>query len=151
MGSSFFANCPDFSTMSTVHFFCVLCGNALQTSADSRYDLLKCTCCSRHVPVPRPVNGPGNASNYPPVFPPDVLGLLVKFKCTTCGGVLHADARYEGHAVVCSTCNAHTAVPRWSNTPAWTLPVARASAPALSEEEIDFLRGGETGKPEAAA
>ena len=157
----FFGATPSFYVMSTVHFYCVLCGSALQTSADSRYELLKCPCCSRYVPVPRPVNGPGNTASYPPVFPPDVLGLLVKFQCGACQAVLHADARYEGHAVVCSSCGAHAAVPRWSNTPSWPLPLLsdesrqrasrRAAAPTLSVEEIDFLRGTDSGKSEAVA
>jgi transcription elongation factor Elf1 len=151
--------------MSTVHFYCVHCGSALQSAAESRYDLVKCGACARYVPVPRPSNGPGNFSSYPHVFPPDVLGLLVKFKCAACDGVLHADARYEGQAVICTGCGAHAPVPRWSNTPGWPLPkdaaehgrqrtaqgVGRVAPPMLSPEEIEFLRGVETGKPEAAA
>src|SRR5689334_22341592 len=71
--------------MPDVHFYCVLCGTALEASSESHYDLVKCHCCSRHVPVPRPAHGPGNVSAYSPVFPPDVLELLVKFQCTACG------------------------------------------------------------------
>ena len=146
--------------MSTAHFYCVHCGSALQTAVDSRYDLVKCGACTRYVPVPRPVNGPGNSASYPHVFPQDVLGLLVKFKCTACDHVLHADARYEGQAVVCTGCGAHAPVPRWSNTPAWLSKdsgeqarqrLSRVEAPVLSVEEIEFLRGADVGKPEAAA
>jgi len=151
--------------MSTVHFYCILCGSALQSAVDSRYDLVKCGACARYVPVPRPVNGPGNFASYPHVFPSDVLGLLVKFKCVGCDCVLHADARYEGQAVVCTGCGTHAPVPRWSNAPSWPLPkdaaeqarqraglgTSRVAPPTLSAEEVEFLRGADVGKPEAAA
>jgi DNA-directed RNA polymerase subunit RPC12/RpoP len=151
--------------MSTVPFYCVLCGAALQISSDSRYDLVKCACCSRYVPAPRLMDGPANSA-YPPVFPPGVLELLVKFECTACGSVLHADARCEGRDARCPSCRARTGIPRWSNAPGWPFPADadeqtrtrppqapdRAAVPALSVEEIDFLRGeAESGKPEAAA
>jgi hypothetical protein len=111
------------------------------------------------------VNGPGNFASYPHVFPAEVLGLLVKFKCTTCDHVLHADARYEGQAVVCTGCGAHAPVPRWSNAPSWLPPkdaeeqarqravqaASRAAPPMLSADEVEFLRGADLGKPEAAA
>jgi hypothetical protein len=165
-GRFFFPGGPArFSLMSTVHFYCVHCGSALQTAAESRYDLVKCGVCARFVPVPRPVNGPGKFASYPHVFPPEVLGLLVKFKCEACQCVLHADARYEGQAVICTGCGAHAPVPRWSSTPGWPLPrdaadqarqaaaqrPGRVGAPVLSVDEIEFLRGVDVGKPEAAA
>src|SRR5882724_8301334 len=62
-----------FHAMSTVHFFCVLCGTALQISSGSRQDLIKCSCCSRHVPVPRRADIEGDFTSYQPVFPPEVL------------------------------------------------------------------------------
>ncbi len=56
-GRFFFENRARASTpMSAVHFYCVLCGTALETSSDSRHDLTKCPCCSRYVPVPRPMS-----------------------------------------------------------------------------------------------
>ncbi|EDY17067.1 hypothetical protein CfE428DRAFT_5412 [Chthoniobacter flavus Ellin428] len=151
--------------MPDVHFYCVLCGTALQTSSESHYDLVKCPSCTRHVPVPRPAHGPGNVAAYPPVFPPEVLELLLKFQCTACGAVLHADARDEGREANCPECNSRTGIPRWSNVPASPLLAefgdrsrhgsrrapAGAVAPTLSVEEIEFLRGMETGNPEAAA
>jgi len=151
--------------MSTVHFYCVLCGSALETSSDSRHDLLKCHACSRNVPIPRRTNGAGDFKSYPHVFPPEVLELLVKFPCAVCGTALYADARCEGREVVCSSCGVRTGIPRWSNSPdeprfaeagaiarmrSANSP-ARAEAPMLSAEEIDFLRGTRSRKPEAAA
>ena len=149
---------PSFHAMPAVHFYCVLCGAALQIPADFGYDLTQCECCSRHVPVPKPAAGLGNFTRYAPVFPPDVLGLLVKFECPACYAVLYADARYEGHEVVCTRCGVRAGIPRWSNVPAWPHPSeagekapASLKAPALSEEEIDFLRGEKSRKPKAAA
>lgn len=151
--------------MSAVHFYCVLCGAALQTSAESRYDLLQCHACTRYVPVPQPAHGPGNFAAYPPVFPPEVLELLLKFQCAVCNTTLQTDARYEGRDFACPQCGEETTIPCWSNMPhsplhAETgetsrqrsrLPFTRVETPVLSEEELDFLRGIETGKPEAAA
>lgn len=152
--------------MSAVHFYCVLCGAALQTSADSRYDLLKCPGCTRYVPVPRPAHGPGNFAAYPPVFPPEVLELLLKFPCSACHTVLQTDARCEGREFACPECGEQTTIPHWSNMPHQEparaesgestrrrsrLLSERIEAPILSEEELDFLRGAEPGKPEAAA
>src|SRR5476651_1275208 len=117
MEGSFSRAVPSFHAMSTIQFYCVLCGVGLQTSSNSRYDLMRCPCCSRHVPVPRPASGPGNLSHYPPVFPPDVLELSVKFLCTACGSALRADARCEGREVTCPDCGGKTGIPRWSNVP----------------------------------
>ncbi len=156
---------PSFHAMPAVHFYCVLCGTALQTSSESRYDLTKCPCCSRYVPVPRPVHLTGDFSRYQPVFPPEVLGLSVKFQCSTCGSTISADARCEGRQLHCDDCGAKAVVPRWSNVASWsraseadkiarlraTRSPARVVPPTLSVDEIDFLRGTESPKPEAAA
>ena len=150
--------------MPAVHFYCILCGAALQTSSDSGYNLMQCDHCSRHVPVPKPVSGLGDFTRYAPVFPPEVLELLVKFQCAACDRVLYVDARYEGREVACPDCDARTGVPRWSDVPSWPHPSEMSGktrlrttpsrsamkAPTLSEEEIDFLRGEESNKPAAA-
>jgi hypothetical protein len=78
---------------------------------------------------------------------------------------LHADARDEGREAHCPECSTRTGIPRWSNVPAAELLAeigdrsryaSKRSAtsrvgPNLSIEEIEFLRGMETGNPEAAA
>ena len=151
--------------MSTVHFYCVLCGTALETSSESQHDLLKCRGCARNVPVPRRADATGDFRRYAHVFPPDVLELLVKFQCTACGAVLYADARCEGREVVCSSCRVRTGIPCWSNLldgPRFAeagaitrmrsnRSAARGEAPMLSPEEIEFLRGPRSDKPEAGA
>lgn len=146
--------------MSTVQFFCVLCGTALQSPGDALYDLIQCRVCCRHVPVPRPLSGPGNLSSYPPVLPTEVLELLLTFQCTSCGSVIQSDARFEGREATCPCCEAKTAIPRWSLRPSQAPQIRRSAQPAktdsmrlpsLTVEEIEFLRKTETSAPEAAA
>ena len=139
--------------MPIVNFYCVLCGSALQISSESPRETLKCGCCSRHVPVPKSSRDFYDAASAQPVLPPEVLELLVKFQCTTCGTELYADARSEGRDVVCSSCKKRTGIPRWSDRLVRrnARPAMRAHAPTLSAEEIDFLRGSESGKPGVTA
>jgi hypothetical protein len=156
----FFLTRPEFfHSMSTIRFFCVICGTALQASADSHYDLATCHSCTRYIPVPRPVSLPGKFTRYQPVLPPKVLELSVTFQCEACGSRLRADARREGRQIVCPVCAGTTAVPRWSNVPGWSpaavsekvrveapRPPARTNAATLSIEEINFLRGEASGE-----
>lgn len=150
--------------MSSIQFYCVLCGSALEVPRDAQHDLMKCEACSRNVPVPRRAKGVGNFKCYPHVFPPEVLELLVKFQCSGCGAKLYADARCEGRDVVCADCGVHTRIPIWSNVPdgpkfldpekigrRQVTNTARREAPVLSPEEVEFLRGASPGQPEAAA
>jgi DNA-directed RNA polymerase subunit RPC12/RpoP len=104
-------------------------------------------------------------TSFQPVFPPDVLELSVKFQCSACRSVLHADARCEGREVLCPTCGIKIGIPRWSNVLSWPRTADGAekartkgphasgiTAPTLSMEEIDFLRGGGSSrKPEATS
>ncbi len=107
----------------------------------------------------------GNPNSYQAVFPPEVLGLSVKFRCDACGAVISADARCEGRPLACDDCGIKVTVPRWSDVATWprfseagqiarlraSQPPARVEPPTLTVEEIDFLRGTDSGKPEAAA
>lgn len=145
--------------MSTIRFYCVICGAALAAPADSHYDLTKCHACARHVPVPRPVNLLGDFTRYQAVFPASVLELSVTFNCGECGSRLRADARREGRKIICPICSGTTDVPRWSTVPMWRPQEAaekarggasrlrgHAGAATLSAEEIAFLRGGASGE-----
>ena len=145
--------------MSTIRFFCVICGTSLQASADSQYDLATCHSCTRYIPVPRPVNLPGKFTRFQPVLPPKVLELSVTFQCEACGSRLRADARREGRQISCPVCAGTTTVPRWSNVPRWTpspvsenvrvevpRPPILTDAATLSLDEINFLRGGTSGE-----
>jgi DNA-directed RNA polymerase subunit RPC12/RpoP len=139
--------------MPTVNFYCVLCGSALQISSESTRDYLKCERCSHDAPVPRTAHEHHDSASAPPVFPPEVLELLVKFQCTACRAELYADARSEGRDVVCSTCKVRTRIPRWSDrlVRRGMRSSTRAHVPTLSAEEMDFLRGSESGQPGVTA
>jgi DNA-directed RNA polymerase subunit RPC12/RpoP len=150
--------------MSSIRFYCVLCGTALHAAADSQHDLTKCHACSRVVPVPRAATLVGNFAGCQPVFPPRVLELSVTFQCTECSARLRTDARWEGREIVCQECGDNTVVPRWSTVPNWApvtetgarmrgavaRPPIEVKAAVLSPEEIEFLRGAPTPEPGAA-
>jgi DNA-directed RNA polymerase subunit RPC12/RpoP len=141
--------------MSTIRFYCVICGTALEASADSHHDLLECHACTRHVPVPRPVGLMGKFTKCQSVLPPRVLEITVTFQCMACESRLRTDARWEGRQISCPDCGGTTEVPRWSTVPSWPRspealararvpampPPVRAKASVLSDAEIDFLRG----------
>lgn len=147
--------------MSTIKFYCVICGTALEMPSDSLHDLVECYACAHYVPVPRPANLRGKFTNCQTVLPSKVLELTVTFDCTECGSRLRTDARWEGRQIRCPDCEKSTSVPRWSTVPSWPstrrmpvplmAPAIDAKAAVLSAEEIEFLRGDEPAKPEAAA
>ncbi len=151
--------------MPTIRFFCVICGTALHAPSDSPKNIVECPSCSRSVPVPGPVGLTSRLSHCPPVFPPEVLDLEVKFLCSSCNHRLRADARWEGRSVVCPVCSEKIGVPRWSAGLRWadmgdeaeTPPVRKASATGgaaalkLSEDEIAFLSEATMANPGAVS
>jgi DNA-directed RNA polymerase subunit RPC12/RpoP len=150
--------------MSSIRFYCVICGAAMKTSAEATEDVVQCPNCARRVPVPRLTSLSGRFAGCVPVFPPEVLDLEVKFLCTSCRNRLRADARWEGRNVVCPVCGKRTAVPRWSRVPMWSrAPEAAVAAsrsdrsaneiPAvtLSRDEIEFLSEEPPSKSGAAS
>lgn len=154
----------EFPVTPPLRFFCVICGTALETSADSHHDLLECHSCTCCVPVPRPASLMGRFLNCQPVLPSRVLELSVTFHCTACQSRLRTDARLEGREITCPDCGHETGVPRWSTVPSWLPPAVaekprartpppriRAEAAVLSAAEIEFLRGPASESPGAAA
>lgn len=122
--------------MSTVHFFCAICGTALRLPANTRCPVTECTACHHSVPVPSPIelpDGIGVIEDLPAVFPSGVLALEVKFLCASCSARLQIDARWEGYEIVCPQCREAITVPRWSRRAA-PPPAVRLSAP-----EVEFL------------
>jgi DNA-directed RNA polymerase subunit RPC12/RpoP len=150
--------------MSITRFYCVICGTAMKTSADSTDDVVECPKCRRRVPVPRLASLSGRFVGCVPVFPPEVLDMEVKFLCTSCRKRLRADARWEGRTVTCPVCSKNTLVPRWSRVPTWSRaagsepeasrsdrPAGRAAVVSLSEDEIQFLSEAAAPQPGASS
>jgi DNA-directed RNA polymerase subunit RPC12/RpoP len=114
--------------MSTVHFFCVMCGAPLFRGAGSSRPLVECPKCSHVVPVP---DEAGSEEGIPKVFPRGILSLEMIFLCGHCDCHIQIDARGEGQAVNCPRCTRETTVPRWSRR--------EPEAVALSDAEVEFL------------
>lgn len=115
--------------MSTVHFFCVMCGAPLFRGAGSSRPLVQCPKCAHVVPTPEVL---GNAdSAVPKIFPRGVVALEMIFLCPHCDCQIQIDARGEGQAVECPRCERETMVPRWSRS--------EPEAVELSDAEVEFL------------
>jgi Zn-finger nucleic acid-binding protein len=115
--------------MSTVHFFCAICGSALTSDARLERPWAECPKCEHVIPVPIAASSSGPLE----VFPRGVLALDVSFLCPACDCKLQIDARWEGRSVNCPKCDEATTVPWWSR---------RAATPVrLSADEVDFLTG----------
>jgi DNA-directed RNA polymerase subunit RPC12/RpoP len=120
-------------TMSTVDFFCAICGMAMTAQSTSDRRLAECPRCAHVVPIPAAVGVAPELSDPMGVLPAGVLALEVKFKCHSCGCKMQIDARWEGRSVECPKCKRGVEVPYWSR-----------KAPGkgqLSAAEIDFLTG----------
>jgi DNA-directed RNA polymerase subunit RPC12/RpoP len=130
--------------MSSISFFCAVCGEALRAHSSFAGRVQECTRCERVVPVPGFPAVPG-LSGCTSVYPPDVLSMDLVFLCAACNVRLVVDARWEGRQLECPQCQAPVRVPWWSRrgmAPAKeALPLRRAArrGPALTPEEISFL------------
>jgi DNA-directed RNA polymerase subunit RPC12/RpoP len=126
------------TVMSDVRFHCAICGTALTARADAAGAVEECHACGRHVPVPALIHLKGGSAECAALFPEEILGVDLKFRCTRCATKLRIDVRWEGREVPCPRCNLRLKVPRWSEPRA----DARApSAPRLTPAEIEFLSG----------
>ena len=134
--------------MTTIRFFCIICGTVLEGATDSRADVMICKSCAHHVPVPRLADIPCGKDGCGPVFPPGVLELSVKFLCASCQTPLRADARWEGRTFTCPVCSDKVMVPQWSRVARWPQSsdaesgVPKPMTPEvvkLSADEIEFL------------
>jgi len=130
--------------MNEVHFYCVFCGSPMKAGDDFQTDVRECARCFRVVPVPP---GPaGVSSQWPQVYPADIIAIEIKFPCTQCGSKLEVDAREAGATVYCPICTSeikapHLAfliMPPLSAAPKSKIEFARPAA-TLSPQEIDFL------------
>src|SRR5215212_2137360 len=118
--------------MSSVSFYCAVCGEALKAPASHAGSVTACSRCSRSVPVP---GFPAQSGfGFPPVYPPEILSMDVTFACRGCKTHLVVDARWEGHEVDCPRCDCGITVPLWSGRAVDDSPPARAPKVTLTAE-----------------
>src|SRR6266853_2707567 len=133
------------SPISSIDFFCAICGSNLAAAPEHEGGLIQCPMCERTVPVPGAVSVAGTDSGCLPVFRPEILTVEITFVCPGCDRALVADAREEGETFQCPKCGLEGRVPAWSGAARRTGDSARPKANAvLSPEEIDILSGGHT-------
>jgi DNA-directed RNA polymerase subunit RPC12/RpoP len=134
------------TAMTDVHFHCAICGTALTVAGDAAGAVEECRACGRQVPVPALIHLNGGTAGCAPLFPEEILGVELKFRCARCATKLRIDVRWEGREVPCPKCNLQLKVPRWSRPAVET----RASNVArLSPAEVEFLSGS-SAKPAVA-
>jgi len=131
-----------FQTMSSISFFCAVCGQALTAHSSFAGEVMDCTRCERSVPVPGFPAMPGE-TGCAPVYPPEILSMDVVFLCRGCNAKLVIDGRLEGRELDCPQCQARVRAPLWSRR-ALSRPAARTpknAPPSLTPDEIGFLCG----------
>jgi hypothetical protein len=125
--------------MSSVSFYCVICGHGLSAPAAYAGSVYQCSGCSSSVPVP---GFPGRSGlTCLPAFPTGILALDVTFPCPGCAARLVVDARWEGHEVDCPRCQVAVVVPQCSGRETAPAPAPAGSGVRLTAEEIGFLSG----------
>jgi DNA-directed RNA polymerase subunit RPC12/RpoP len=130
-----------FPTMSSISFYCAVCGQALIAEPSFAGEVMECARCRRWVPVPGYPRSRG-VSGCAAVYPPEILRIDVVFPCQGCNARLEVDGRLEGRELVCPRCHAAVRAPLWSRSPTTAAADARTpkkAPPALTPEEIEFL------------
>lgn len=123
--------------MSTVSFYCVICGKGLSAPAAYAGSVYECAGCSHSVPVP---GFPGRSGvTSLPAYPPGILAMDLTFPCDGCDARLVVDARWEGHEVDCPRCKTAVVVPQWSGHETAPSAAPAAGGVRLTAEEIGFL------------
>jgi len=133
-------NC--FQTMSSISFFCAVCGQALTAEPSFAGEVMECTRCERSVPVPGFPAMPGE-SGCAAVYAPEILSMDVVFLCRGCNTKLVVDGRLEGRELDCPQCHARVRTPLWSRraTPPAAAATPKKGRPSLTPDEIGFLSG----------
>jgi DNA-directed RNA polymerase subunit M/transcription elongation factor TFIIS len=129
--------------MSSISFFCAVCGQALTAEPAFAGELMECTRCERSVPVPGFPATARESGCVVGVYPPEILSMDIVFLCWGCNARLVVDARLEGRELDCPQCHALVRAPLWSRREkAGTGPGARRiDRPFLTPDEIGFLSG----------
>lgn len=117
--------------MSSIPFYCAICGSVLMASDTGPRQLIECEHCQHVVPAPALLDFSSDSGSVTRVLPRGVLSLDLKFLCSSCKSTLEIDARCEGLEVECPECRQSTVVPRWSRE--------THAAVSLTTAEIDFL------------
>jgi DNA-directed RNA polymerase subunit RPC12/RpoP len=129
--------------MSTIRFFCTICGSALMAENDSTIPLAECAHCRHTVPVPTAIDNPWESGEPMPVMPEGVIALHVCFLCPRCHIKLRTDARMEGRSVECPECSQPIQVPVWSRRESPLVGLDTAEVEFLSAlDEIEAQPGG---------
>ena len=127
--------------MSSISFFCAVCGLGLTAESSLAGGIMECTRCERSTPVPGFPGKPGE-SGWAGVYPPEILSMNMVFLCNGCNMRMVVDARLEGREIDCPQCEVKVRAPLWSRAKA---PAAgrppRKGRPSLTPEEIGFLSG----------
>jgi DNA-directed RNA polymerase subunit RPC12/RpoP len=123
-----------------IDFFCALCGSSLSVSREFEGNVVECPACAHSIPVPGRLNRHAPATDYFPLFSPNILSIEMTFACPGCERPMMADARYEGVPFSCPVCSFSGSVPTWSGYIAPDVSAKpHASAVILSPEELEFL------------
>jgi len=127
--------------MSSISFFCAVCGQALTAEPALAGEVMECTRCERSVPVPGFPPAP-RESGCAAVYSPEILSMDIVFLCRGCNAKLVADGRLEGRELDCPQCHARVRAPLWSRRePVGTRPGKKIARPTLTPDEIGFLSG----------
>jgi len=137
-----------FQTMSSILFFCAVCGQALTAEPALAGRVMDCTRCERSVPVPGFPAMPGE-SGCAGVYPPEILSMDVVFLCRGCDTKLVVDGRLEGREFDCPQCQTRVKTPVWSRRAkaSKTAGAPRKRRPNLTPDEIGFLSGDFNNSP----
>ena len=130
--------------MNEVHFYCLHCASPMEAPKERTNDISECPRCLRVVPIPP--ESATQSTEWPEIYPADIISIEIKFPCPECRSKLEIDARQAGATVLCPVCTneikaphlAFLIMPPLTAAPAKKIEFARTSI-NLSPQEIDFL------------
>ena len=125
---------------------CPACRAEITLGRSSLNKRIQCPRCFRFSPVP-PASG-NLTSEWPQIYPPEIISVEIKFPCPDCGSKLEIDARLAGARVCCPVCTNKIRAPHLASLIMPPLSTAMAATGSslpkpvarLSPQEIDFLR-----------
>src|SRR3954454_20073011 len=112
--------------MSDFHFYCVICGFAMNAPQHAAGGLRDCPRCRHLVPIPGYPATPGEVCQCAGIYRPEILEIEMKFLCPGCRARVSVDLRLEKHMVECPRCQLTFKVPAWSGSPPDLAPAPKA-------------------------